>query len=189
MSADLSDRQRDVSMADLAARLQALEGKVAKGAEDRVSMVVFSGSLDKMLAAFVIATGAAASGLQVDMFFTFWGLSALRDPKKAAKKDLLGKMFGWMLPRGHRKLPMSQMNMLGAGPTMIRSIMKQKRFASVDEMLAICGASGVRIWACDMSRELMGIRAEELIDYPNLGTCGVATFLDGAARSRVTLFI
>jgi peroxiredoxin family protein len=174
----------------LTERLSALEGKVARGAvEDRMSMVVFSGSLDRILAAFVLATTAAASGMQVEMFFTFWGLSALRDPKKTPKKDFLGKMFGWMLPRGMKKLPMSQMNMGGAGPVMIRHVMAKKKFASTEEMLAICAETGVRIYACDMSREIMGISAQELIDYPHMGTCGAATFLEKAAGGRVTLFI
>jgi len=174
----------------IAERLSALEGKVTRGAvEDRMSMVVFSGSLDRILAAFVLATTAAASGMQVEMFFTFWGLSALRDPKKSAKKDFLGRMFGWMLPRGMKKLPMSQMNMAGAGPVMIRHVMAKKKFASTEEMLAICAETGVHIYACDMSREIMGISAEELIDYPHMGTCGAATFLEKAAGGRVTLFI
>ncbi|MGO9838093.1 MAG: DsrE/DsrF/DrsH-like family protein [Polyangiaceae bacterium] len=174
----------------LAERLSALEGKVAREAvQDRMSMVVFSGSLDRILAALVLATTAAASGMQVEMFFTFWGLSALRDPKKTPKKDFLGKMFGWMLPRGMKKLPMSQMNMGGAGPVMIRHVMAKKNFASTEEMLAICAETGVRIYACDMSREIMGISAQELIDYPHMGTCGAATFLEKAAGGRVTLFI
>ncbi len=176
--------------AEIAARLSALETKVAKqGTEDRLSMVVFSGSLDRMLAAFILATTAAASGMQVEMFFTFWALSALRDPAKTAKKDFIGRMFGWMLPRGRKKLPMSQMNMGGAGPAMIRYVMKHKKFASLDDMLAICGETGVRIWACDMSREIMGIKPEELIDYPNMGYCGAAAFLEKASGGRVTLFI
>jgi peroxiredoxin family protein len=171
-------------------RLEALEGRVAKTAtEDRLSMVVFSGSLDRMLAAFVLASSAAASGMQVEMFFTFWGLAALRDQRKPAKKDLLGKLFGWMLPRGHRKLPLSQMNMAGAGPAMIRAIMKKKGFATIDEMMAICGEFGVRIYACDMSREIMGIKPEELVDYPHLDYCGAATFLEKASAGRVSLFI
>lgn len=180
-----------VALKELAERLAALEGKVAKGAvEDRLSMVVFSGSLNRILAAFVLASTASASGMQVEMFFTFWGLSALRNPAKNPKKrDWLARMFGWMLPRGHAKLPMSQMNMGGAGPAMIRHVMSKKKFASVEEMLAICGEMGVRIHACDMSREIMGISVDELIDYPHLGTCGAATFLEKAAGGRVTLFI
>jgi peroxiredoxin family protein len=171
-------------------RLEALEGKIATSSvEDRLSVLVFSGSLDRMLAAFVLASAAAASGMQVDMFFTFWGLAALRDAGKKAKKDLIGRMFGWMLPRGMRRLPLSQMNMGGAGPAMIRTIMARKRFASLEEMLATCAEFGVRIYACDMSREIMGIKQEELIDYPHMQVCGAATFLEKAAAGRVSMFI
>jgi peroxiredoxin family protein len=180
----------DAAMCEVLRRLEALEGKVEKGAtEDRLSMVVFSGSLDRMLAAFVLASSAAASGMQVEMFFTFWGLAALRDKKKRAKKDLLGRMFGWMLPRGHRKLPLSQMNMGGAGPVMIRHIMKKKNFSSIEEMLDVCAEFGVRIYACDMSREMLGIKPEELIDYPHMSYCGAATFLEKASGGRVSMFI
>ncbi len=175
---------------ELNERLRALENKVQLGATaDRLSMVVFSGSLDKMLAAFVLATTAAASGMEVDMFFTFWGLAALRDAKKTAKKDFIGKMFGWMLPRGHKQLKLSQMNMGGAGPVMIKTIMKNKNFADITQMLKLSGEMSVNIWACDMSREIMGIHPDELIDYPNLGYCGAASFLEKASSGRVTLFI
>jgi peroxiredoxin family protein len=94
-----------------------------------------------------------------------------------------------MLPRGHKKLPLSQMNMGGAGPVMIRTIMKKKGFASSEEMMAVCAEFGVRIYACDMSREVMGIKPEELIDYPHLDYCGAATFLEKASSGRVSLFI
>lgn len=180
----------DDPMREVLRRLEALEGKVARsGSEDRLAMVVFSGSLDRILAAFVLASAAAASGMQVEMFFTFWGLASLRDHGKSAKKDLLGRMFGWMLPRGVRKLPLSQMNMGGAGPVMIRHIMKKKGFASIEEMLEVCAEFGVKIYACDMSREVMGIKPEELIDYPHLEYCGAATFLEKASGGRVSLFI
>jgi peroxiredoxin family protein len=180
----------DTGVAEVIARLSALETKVAKqGTANRMSLVVFSGSLDRMLAAFVLASTAGASGMEVEMFFTFWGLAALRDEKKSAKKSFIGKMFGWMLPRGMKKLPLSQMQMGGMGPLMIREIMKKKRFASLDEMLSICADFGVRIWACDMSREIMGIESAELIEYPHLGYCGAATFLEKASSGKVTLFI
>lgn len=188
--ADPPDVAFDEGTREILRRLEALEGKVAKtSSEDRLAMVVFSGSLDKLIAAFVLASAAAASGMQVEMFFTFWGLAALRDKRKTAKKDLLGKLFGWMLPKGHQKLPLSQMNMGGAGPAMIRAIMKKKGFSSIDELMAICGEFGVRIYACDMSREVMGIKPEELINYPHLSYCGAATFLEKAAGGRVSLFI
>jgi peroxiredoxin family protein len=184
-------RPIDDPMREVLRRLEALEGRVAKTGttEDRLAMVVFSGSLDRILAAFVLASAAAASGMQVEMFFTFWGLASLRDHQKSPKKDFFGRMFGWMLPRGVRKLPLSQMNMGGAGPAMIRHIMKKKGFASIEEMLAVCAEFGVRIYACDMSREVMGIKPEELIDYPHLDYCGAATFLEKASGGRVSLFI
>lgn len=180
----------DDATQEILRRLTALEGQVATAAAaDRLSMVVFSGSLDRMIASFVLASAAAASGMEVHMFFTFWGLAALRDARKTSKKDLIGRMFGWMLPRGMRRLPLSQMNMGGAGPAMIRSIMAKKSFASLDEMLSICAEFEVKIWSCDMSREIMGIKPEELIDYPHLGHCGAAAFLERAAGGRISLFI
>jgi peroxiredoxin family protein len=187
---DLRAKGQGEALAEVLDRLRALEGKVARQATvDRLSLIVFSGSLDKLLAAFVLATTAAASAMEVEMFFTFWGLAALRDRGKSAKKDFISRMFGWMLPRGAKQLPLSQMNMGGAGPAMIRAIMKKKKFASLEEMLALAGELGVRIYACDMSREIMGFKPEELIDYPHLGYCGAATFLEKASSGRVTLFL
>jgi peroxiredoxin family protein len=176
---------------EIVARLAALEDAVkAQATDDRLSMVVFSGSLDRQIAAFVLATGAAASGMQVDMFFTFWGLSALRDPKKKpSNQDTLSRAFGWMLPRGFGDLPLSTMNLGGLGPWLIRRVMRKKSFASIDDMLAICSDLGVRVWACDMSREMLGISTDELIDYPHLGHCGVAHFISQASRGRVAMFL
>ncbi|HNN97546.1 MAG TPA: DsrE/DsrF/DrsH-like family protein [Pseudomonadota bacterium] len=161
-----------------------------KGQVDRLSMVVFSGTLDHAIAAFTIATAAAASGMEVEMFFTFWGFAALRDPKKnGAGKSLIGRMFGWMLPRGTRKLPLSQWNMNGAGAAMIRNIMKSRKVASVEELLEAASDLGVTIFACEMSMGLMGISKEEIIDYPTLKICGAATFIERASAGKVTLFI
>lgn len=175
---------------DVMARLTALEGKIAANTtEDRISLIVFSGSLDRMIAAFVLASTAAASGMQVEMFFTFWGLAALRDHHKNVKKDWLSRMFGWILPRGMKDLPLSTMNMGGAGPVMIRQIMKKKRFSSLEEMLSMCAEFGVKIFVCDMSREVMGISADELIDYPHLHYCGAASFLEKASGSRISMFL
>jgi len=157
--------------------------------EDRLSMVVFSGSLDRLIAAFVIATGAAAMGMQVNLFFTFWGTAALRRDAVRVKKSLLGRMFGWMLPSGSRKLPLSQMNMAGMGPVMIRQIMKSKGVASLEEMIDLAGELGVRIGVCTMSMDLLGMQPEEMIDYPELTYCGVAKFLETATSGKVTLFL
>ena len=167
---------------------QALAG-AASAREDRLSMVVFSGSLDRLIAAFVIATGAASMGMQVNLFFTFWGTAALRRENVRAKKTFLEKMFGWMLPSGSKKLPLSQMNMAGMGPVMIRQIMKSKGVASLEEMMTLSGELGVLIAVCTMSMDLLGIREEEMIDYPSLSYCGVAKFLETSTSGKVTLFL
>lgn len=156
---------------------------------DRLSMVVFSGSLDRVLAAFMIATAAAASGMEVIMFFTFWGLGALRDPNKQVKKTLRERLFGLMLPRGPRDLPMSQLNLGGLGPKLIRYIMAEKGTSSLEELIVLAAELNVKIYACDMSRELLGIQMDELISYPHLAACGAATFVERAAGGKVSLFL
>ena len=160
------------------------------GAKKKLSMIVFSGDLDKHLASMIIATGAAAMGMEVVLFYTFWGTAALRDPKKKAKgKNLISKMFGVMLPRGRNKLTLSQMHMLGAGTAMIKSLMKQKNVASLDQLFEAAGAMGVKIYICQMSMDLMGMKMEEMIDYPGIEVVGVATFLDHAKESAIQLFL
>ncbi len=174
-------------LADLQERLQNLEGKAPS---NKVSMIVFSGDMDKVLASFVIATGAAAMGMEVVMFFTFWGTPVLRDKgKKAGGKDTMGKMFGAMLPKGACQVKLSKMNMAGLGTAMMKSLMKKKNVAGLEQMLALADELGVRIFVCEMSMDLMGFKREEIIDYQNLSYCGVATFLEEANDSRVQLFI
>ena len=159
------------------------------GQEEKLSLIVFSGSLDRLIAAFVLATGAAAMGMKVSMFFTFWGTSALRRDRVRVKKNLLGRMFGWMLPRGVKKLPLSQMNMAGGGPAMIRYVMKKNGVASVEEMIEIGKELGVELNVCTMSMDLLGINPDELIEYPNKSFCGVAKFLETAAPGKITMFL
>ena len=152
------------------------------------SMVVFSGDLDKAIASFIIANGAASMGRKVTMFFTFWGLNILRRPKKVSvKKDFMGKMFGAMLPRGTHKLKLSQMNMGGMGPKMIRNLMKNKNVPSLEELMQSAQEAGVKFVACQMSMDLLGITEKELIDGVEVG--GVATFLGSAESSDTNLFI
>ena len=160
------------------------------GASDKLSMIVFSGDLDKLLASLIIATGAVAMGLKVVMFFTFWGTAALRAPEKKVKgKNFMSKMFGFMLPKGTAKLKLSKMNMAGMGTAMMKSLMKKKNVASPEQMFEIAGQLGVQIYVCEMSMDLMGFKLEEMIDYPNLKSCGVATFLAEAKDSKIQLFI
>ena len=170
--------------------LQKRLGKLEKGTKDQLSMVVFSGDLDKILAAMIIATGATAMDTKVKLFFSFWAVAALREPKKKAKgKTLISKMFGMMLPKGRNKLKLSQMNMGGMGSAMIKGLMKKNKVASLDEMFATAGELGVEINVCEMSMDLMGFKREEMIDYPHMKYCGVATFLADASESKVQLFI
>jgi peroxiredoxin family protein len=174
-------------IATLERRVAELEGAPAQGIEDRLAMVVFSGDLDKAIAALIIATGAAAMGLQTSMFFTFWGIGAVKKTKRFAGKNLLEQGFTAMLPGGLGQFGLSQMNFFGAGAQIMRKLMRDHAVASPEELFEMAQELGVRMVICDMSRELLGIRDEELID--GLETGGVATFLGDAARAKVTLFI
>lgn len=160
-----------------------------KGQEDKLSLIVFSGSLDRLIAAFVLATGAAAMGMQVSMFFTFWATAALRKEAAKVDKPLIARLFGWMLPKGSKKLPLSQMNLGGGGPLMIRRLMRQKGVASVEEMIGLSAELGVELNVCTMSMDLLGMKPEELLDYPGRSFCGVAKFLESAAPGKLTLFV
>ena len=161
----------------------------SSGQQDKLSLIVFSGSLDRLIAAFVLATGAAAMGMQVCMFFTFWATAALRRDGASPKKTWLERMFGWMLPKGAKKLPLSQMNMAGGGPAMIRHVMKKNGVASIEEMIDIAAELGVEFNVCTMTMDLLGLKPEELLDYPNRSFCGVAKFLETAAPGKLTLFV
>jgi len=175
-------------------RLSEVEEKLvtiqANAPQDQLSMVVFSGELDRMLAAFIIATGAAAMYDRVVMFFTFWATPALKDiHKKVEKADMMAKMFEWMLPKGADQLKLSRMNMAGAGTRMMKDLMKKKGVMSLPDLMKAAADFGVEIVVCEMSMDLMGIRREEIIDYPNISIAGVASFLQEAGRSKATLFI
>ncbi len=155
---------------------------------DAKNIIVFSGDLDKAIASFIIANAAAAMGRHVEMFFTFWGLNILRKPEKVSvKKDFLSRMFGMMMPRGSRKLGLSKMNMLGMGPMMIRGVMKKKNIASLEELIDTARKNGVELVACSMSMDVMGIKAEELIDGVRFS--GAAAMLANAEESDMSLFI
>ena len=152
------------------------------------TIIVFDGDMDKVLASFVIANGALAMGRPVTMFFTFWGLTALRRENKVkVKKNFMEKMFGAMLPRGSKKLKLSKMNMGGMGTRMMKKIMKDKNIDSLEDMMKKAMENGVKIIACSMSMDVMGIHPEELIDGVEIG--GVGTYLGDAEESDVNLFI
>ncbi|ACL69001.1 CoA-disulfide reductase [Halothermothrix orenii] len=152
------------------------------------TMVVFSGELDKAIASFIIANGAASMGNKVTMFFTFWGLNILRKDRAVnTKKGFMEKMFGKMMPRGSKKLPLSKMNMMGLGPRMIRKVMEGKGVDSLESLIKQARENGVNMVACQMSMDVMGIKKEELIDGVEVG--GVASFLGAADKSNMSLFI
>jgi len=187
------EKSTEVTIEQLQAQIDELKGKVNRlesSRLDQLSIAVVSGDMDKILAAFVISIGAAAMDTQVKLFFSFWSLSALRDPKKSAQgKDFISKMFGMMLPNGTGKLKLSNMNMGGMGPMMIRYLMKKQNVMSLDTMLKEAGELGIEIVICEMSMNLMGFKKEEFIDYPNLSFGGAATFVADAGESSIQLFI
>lgn len=185
MTVQLEDIEKQI-----AEMKQQLEGLCSRAPANKLSMIVFSGDLDKILAAFVIATGAAAMGMEVVMFFTFWGTPVLRDRKKPeGEKDAMGKMFGAMLPKGACAVKLSKMNMGGMGTAMMKSLMKKKNVASLEQMMELAADLDVQIYVCEMSMDLMGFKREEMIDYPRMNYCGVATFLEEAMNSKIQLFI
>ncbi len=159
-----------------------------KTSADGKTIIVFSGDLDKVLASFIIANGAAAMGRPVTMFFTFWGLTALRkSEKQPVKKTFMESMFGMMLPRGTKKLKLSKMNMGGMGTAMMKKIMNDKSVDSLEVLIEKAIKAGVKIVACTMSMDVMGIKEEELIDGVELG--GVGAYLGDAEESNVNLFV
>ncbi|CUX35582.1 FAD-dependent oxidoreductase [Clostridium sp. C105KSO13] len=152
------------------------------------TLIVFSGDLDKVLASFIIANGAAAMGRPVTMFFTFWGLNALRKKSKQhVSKTFVEKMFGFMMPRGVSKLKLSKMNIGGMGTKMMKKIMRDKNVSSLEELMKKAMASGIKLVACTMSMEVMGIKKEELID--GVEFAGVISYLGNAEEANVNLFV
>jgi peroxiredoxin family protein len=170
----------------LQARIQQLENT----RKDQLSIAIVSGDLDKILATMVISLAAAALDTQVKLFFSFWSLSALRDSRKNAKgKDFISKMFGFMLPKGKGRLKLSNMNMAGMGPMMIKMLMKKQGVLSLEQMFIEAAELGIEITVCEMSMNLMGFKKEEMIDYPNLRYAGATTFVAEANESSIQLFI
>ena len=162
--------------------------EISRNNADNKTLIVFSDDLDKALASFVIANGAASTGKKVTMFFTFWGLNVIKKQHKpTVTKDIFGKMFGWMLPTHSGKLKLSKINMGGAGSWMMRLIMKRKRIDSLESLIQQAIDNGVEMIACTMSMDVMGVQKEELMDNVTLG--GVASYLERAEEANVNLFI
>jgi NADPH-dependent 2,4-dienoyl-CoA reductase/sulfur reductase-like enzyme/peroxiredoxin family protein/TusA-related sulfurtransferase/rhodanese-related sulfurtransferase len=168
--------------ADSQARLSALAVPGNK------TFIMFSDDLDRAIATFVLANGAAATGKKVSIFFTFWGLNVLKkEQKPRVKKDLFGRMFSWMLPSSSKKLKLSQMSMMGAGDRMMRYIMRKKNINSLEELRQQALDNGVEFIACQMTMDMMGISKDELLDGVSIG--GVATYMERAEQANVNLFI
>ncbi|MDF2652272.1 MAG: CoA-disulfide reductase [Paenibacillus sp.] len=156
--------------------------------KEKSTIVLFSGEMDKAIAAFIIANGAAAYDHEVTIFFTFWGLNALRkDESVPAKKGFLEKMFGKMMPRGVNKMGLSKMNFGGMGPKMIKHVMKKHNVLSLPQLIELAREQGVKLVACTMTMDLLGLQKEELLD--GIEYAGVGAYLGDATESRVNLFI
>jgi peroxiredoxin family protein len=152
------------------------------------TIIVFSSDLDRVLAAFNIAVGAAAMGFDVHMYFTFWGLNVLRKGEaKAGNKSAMDRVFARRMPKGPENLSLSKMHMMGLGTRMMKRIMKRKNVALLPELVETAQESGVKFIACQMSMDVMGIKREELIDGVDIS--GVAGYLEVADNSSVNLFI
>jgi peroxiredoxin family protein len=179
------DRQLSALRAEMESKLAEIRERTL---DDAATLVVFSGDLDKALAAFVIATGAAAAGLDTSMFFTFWGLNLLKkEGATRGGKNLLERMLALVTPSGSRSLGTSKLNFFGMGSVLLRRMMKDKGISSLEELMDLARELGVKMIACTMSMDAMGMDREELVDGLTYG--GVATYMADAVRSRVTLFI
>jgi len=176
---------------DLLKRLEELERRIALKADPTaLNLVAFSGELDRLLAAFVIATGAAACGMKVSMFFTFWATTALKKAgRQSPGKPLMEKLFGWMLPGGPSRLKLSRLDMMGMGRRMLGREMRQKGVPNLRALISMAGEHDVEINVCEMAMSLLGTRPDELIDYPGLKVCGVSSFLERCSTANTTLFI
>jgi len=151
----------------------------------KISIVCFSGDFDKMLAAYTIATGAAATNREVTMFFTFWGLNALKKKQGHSPlgKDFLSRAFNFLMG-GKRNLPLSRLNFFGASPKLMSGMMKKNNVASLDELMEAASALGIRFYACEMSMHILGVTKDDLIDDVQ-EVVGVATFLNESEDAHI----
>lgn len=183
--------QEDVEVGTLEARVRELESRIEalqeQLPEDRVTIVVFSGELDRVLAAFIIATGAMAMGQQVSMFFTFWGINTLKKQRILDGKSLTEKMMSLMTPATTAQMGVSNLNFFGVGAKMLRYMMKEKNVESFEGLIDLAEEMGATMYSCAMSQDVMGIKVEELRETAEIS--GVAGFMADALRSKATLFI
>jgi peroxiredoxin family protein len=177
----------DPRFAELEARIAALETREGDIASNKATLIVFSGDLEKVMSAYIIATGAASMGMDVTLFFTFWGLGALKKKRSLKGKNLLQRMMTIMTPGGLRGLGTSKFNFLGIGPMMFRAMMRDKNVATLDELAALARELGVREVACTMTMDVMGIAKDEML--PGLEYGGVGMFVGEAAGSKIQLYI
>jgi peroxiredoxin family protein len=154
---------------------------------DKVALVLFSGELDKVLASLIIASTAASMGMEVEVFFTFWGINVLKERRVIEHKALLEKMIDIMTPAGPEGMPVSQMNVLGAGAALLKRMMKDKNVISAHELLEVARESGVKLHVCSMTMQVMGIKKEELMT--DIEEVGAASYVRNASRAGLTLFI
>lgn len=160
----------------------------AAGESRDKTFIMFSDSLDRAIATFVLANGAAATGGKVTIFFTFWGLNVIKKRRKPhVEKDIFGRMFAWMLPSDSTCLHLSKMSMLGLGDRLMRHIMRRKNISQLEELMREAVYNGVELIACQMTMDMMGVSRDELIDGVTVG--GVATYMERAGNSGVNLFI
>lgn len=174
----------EAQVTDALARVDRVEGGQLS---DRATLVVFSGDFDRLMSAFIIATGARAMGFEVSMYFTFWGLTALKTKTTYKGKKLTEKMVAMMLPSSPRSTGTSRLNMAGMGPVFFKHLMKQNNVETLPDLIALARELEVRMVACQMAMGVMGITKEELIDGLEYG--GVATYLGDALDSKLTLMI
>lgn len=183
----------EITMEKLMVELQTLKAKtndMQEARKDQLSIAVISGDMDKVMATMIVSLAAAAMDTRVKLFFSFWAIGALRDPKKRAEgKNFISKMFGMMLPNGRNKLKLSKFNMLGMGPWMMKGLMKQQNVLSLDEMFKQAGELGIEITVCEMTMNLMGFKKEEMIDYPHFSYAGATTFIVDAGESSMQWMI
>jgi peroxiredoxin family protein len=186
----MTEMTKDMATPEVAARVKELEGRIAKleSKNGNLTMVLMSGDFDKAMGAFIIANGALAMGKEVTIFATFWGLDVLKKPSfNTSGRGFLEQMVLFMRPKGPNKLPTSKMNFAGIGPKLFRFMMGRKNVEGLDSLIKIAAEFGVKIIACQMSMDVMGIKKDDLIDGVEVG--GVAAFLSSSYASNTTLFI